>query len=314
MLSRYIVGRLVSVVPALLGALTLIFFIVHLIPGDPVAVLLGDNYTQAQYDLMKSRLGLDKPLPTQYVEYMGKVFSGNFGESFRTKRLVQEDIVSQFPFTLQLAIGALLVSIAIGIPAGLIAALYRNRLPDQISMVLSLIGICAPSFWLGVMLIVVFSLQLNLLPSIGAGGWDDPAKMIQHMILPSVTLGAAGSALLARITRSAMLEVLSRDYVRTARAKGLASSQVLFGHAFRNALVPVTTVLTLELGQLLAGSAITEIVFSRPGVGHLLIDAVLNRDYPQIQATLVFFILMVSLATLLGDLLYSLIDPRVRYE
>jgi peptide/nickel transport system permease protein len=314
MLVRYIAGRVLSLIPMLLGALTLIFFIVHLIPGDPVAVILGENYSQTAYDAMRERLGLDKPLLTQYVDYLGRVVSGNFGESFRTKRLVVDDIAAQFPFTIQLAIGALLVSILIGVPAGVIAAVNRNRLPDQVSMVISLVGVCAPGFWLGVMLIYVVSLQLNLLPSIGAAGLDEPGKMIQHMILPSITLGAAGAALLARITRSAMLEVLSQDYVRTARAKGLAGRSVLFGHAFRNALIPIATVLTLELGQLLAGSAIIEIVFSRPGVGHLLIDSVLNRDYPQIQATLVFFVLMVSFATLLGDVLYSLIDPRIRYD
>jgi ABC-type dipeptide/oligopeptide/nickel transport system permease component len=263
---------------------------------------------------MRQRLGLDRPLPVQYVEYLGRVATGNFGDSFRTKRQVADDIASQFPFTVQLAVGSLLVSILIGVPAGVVAAANRNRLPDQISMVISLIGGCAPGFWLGVMLILFFSLQLNLLPSLGAAGWDEPGKMLQTLVLPSLTLGAAGAALLARITRSALLEVLGQDYVRTARSKGLSGRAVLFGHAFRNALVPVTTVLTLELGQLLAGSAIIEIVFSRPGVGHLLIDAVLTRDYPVIQATLLFFVLMVSLATLLGDTLYSLIDPRIRYD
>jgi ABC-type dipeptide/oligopeptide/nickel transport system permease component len=314
MLGRYVAGRVVSMVPMLLGALTLIFSMVHLIPGDPVAVILGENYSQASYDAMRQRLGLDRPLPVQYVEYLGRVATGNFGDSFRTKRQVADDIASQFPFTVQLAVGSLLVSILIGVPAGVVAAANRNRLPDQISMVISLIGVCAPGFWLGVMLILFFSLQLNLLPSLGAAGWDEPGKMLQTLVLPSLTLGAAGAALLARITRSALLEVLGQDYVRTARSKGLSGRAVLFGHAFRNALVPVTTVLTLELGQLLAGSAIIEIVFSRPGVGHLLIDAVLTRDYPVIQATLLFFVLMVSLATLLGDTLYSLIDPRIRYD
>ena len=314
MLGRYVLGRLISMVPMLFGALTLIFFIVHLIPGDPVAQILGENYTPATYEAMKHRLGLDEPLLVQYRDYLGKVVSGNFGDSFRTRRSIADDIGSQFPFTVQLALGSLLVTILIGLPAGVVAAMYRNRLPDQLGMLLSLVGVCAPSFWLGVMLIYLFSLQLNILPSIGAAGPEDPAKMLQYLVLPSLTLGAGGAALLARITRSAMLEVLGQDYVRTARAKGLGAGTVLFGHAFRNALIPVTTVLTLELGQLLAGSAITEIVFSRPGVGHLLIDAVLNRDYPQIQATLVFFVLLVSLATLLADVLYSVFDPRIRYE
>ena len=314
MLGRYVLGRLISMVPMLFGALTLIFFIVHLIPGDPVAQILGENYTPATYEAMKHRLGLDEPLLVQYRDYLGKVVSGNFGDSFRTRRSIAEDIGSQFPFTVQLALGSLLVTILIGLPAGVVAAMYRNRLPDQLGMLLSLVGVCAPSFWLGVMLIYFFSLQLNILPSIGAAGPEDPARMLQYLVLPSLTLGAGGAALLARITRSAMLEVLGQDYVRTARAKGLGAGPVLFGHAFRNALIPVTTVLTLELGQLLAGSAITEIVFSRPGVGHLLIDAVLNRDYPQIQATLVFFVLLVSLATLLADVLYSVFDPRIRYD
>src|SRR3954447_1377667 len=179
MLGRYVAGRVVSLIPMLLGALTLIFSMVHLIPGDPVATILGENYTQASYDAMRQRLGLDRPLPVQYVDYLSHVVTGNFGDSFRTKRLVADDIASQFPFTVQLAIGSLLVSILIGIPAGVVAAANRNRWPDQISMVISLIGVCAPGFWLGVMLILFFSLQLDLLPSLGAAGWEDPVKMLQ---------------------------------------------------------------------------------------------------------------------------------------
>jgi glutathione transport system permease protein len=313
-LGRYLFRRMLALAPTLLGALTLIFMVVHLIPGDPVLVILGENYSQASYDTMRQRLGLDKPLLTQYANYLQEVATGNFGDSFRTKRSIAEDIAAQFPYTLQLAIASLLMSLVIGIPAGMIAALNRNRLPDQISTILSLFGICTPGFWLGVMLIYFFSVQLDLLPSIGAASIEDPKKMLQTLVLPSVTLGAAQAALVARISRSALLDVLGQDYIRTARAKGLSATTVVVRHALRNGLIPVVTVATLELGQLLAGSAIIEIVFSRPGLGHLLIDGVLNRDYPQVQATLVFFVLMVSLTSLLSDLLYPLIDPRVGYD
>jgi glutathione transport system permease protein len=313
-LGRYLLRRCLALVPTLVGALTLIFLVVHLIPGDPVLVILGDRFSQDAYDALRQRLGLDQPLLTQYFTYLGHIATGNFGDSFRTKRSIIEDIAAQFPYTLQLAVGALVISLAIGIPAGLIAALHRNRLPDQISTIVALIGVCTPGFWLGVMLIYIFSIQLNLFPSIGAAGFDDPGRMLQTLVLPALTLGAAQAALVARIARSSLLEVLGQDYVRTARAKGLSPTTVLLRHALRNGLIPVVTVATLELGQLLAGSAIVEIVFSRPGLGHLLIDAVLARDYPQVQATLVFFVLMVTLATLLGDVLYPLIDPRVGYD
>jgi ABC-type dipeptide/oligopeptide/nickel transport system permease component len=314
LLGRYLFRRVVALVPTLLGALTVIFMVVHLIPGDPVLVILGENFTQAAYDATQHRLGLDQPLLTQYVTYMGEIATGNFGDSFRTKRSIIDDIASQFPYTLELALASLLMSLVIGIPSGMIAALYRNRLPDQICTVFALLGVCTPGFWLGVMLIYFLSLQLDLLPSIGAASLDDPVKMIQTLILPSITLGAANAALIARISRSALLDVLGQDYIRTARAKGLSATKVVVRHALKNGLIPVVTVVTLELGQLLAGSAIIEIVFSRPGLGHLLIDAVLNRDYPQVQATLVFFVLMVSLTSLIGDLLYPLIDPRVGYD
>lgn len=314
MLGRYLLKRLLALIPTMLGALTLIFMVVHLIPGDPVLVILGENFTQERYDEVKRQLGLDKPLLVQYVDYLGEITTGDFGDSFRTRRSIIEDIATQFPYTLQLAIASLLISLVCGIPAGMIAALYRNRLPDQISTVIALLGVCMPGFWLGVMLIYFLSLQLDLFPSIGAASIDEPGRMLQTLVLPSLTLGVAQAALIARISRSALLEVLGQDYIRTARAKGLSGRTVLIRHALRNGLIPVVTVATLELGQLLAGSAIIEIVFSRPGLGHLLIDAVLTRDYPQVQATLVFFVLMVSLATMLGDLLYPLIDPRVRYD
>ena len=314
MIGRYLLRRALALVPTLLGALTLIFMVVHLIPGDPVLVVLGDRFSQEAYDEIQRRLGLDKPILVQYFNYLGEIVTGNFGDSFRTRRPIVDDIIAQFPYTLQLAIAALAISLAIGIPAGMLAALYRNRLPDQISTAIALLGVCAPGFWLGVMLIYFFSLQLNLFPSIGAANWNEPGRMLHTLFLPALTLGAAQAALIARISRSALLEVLGQDYIRTARAKGLAGKAVLFRHALRNGLIPVVTVATLELGQLLAGSAIIEIVFSRPGIGRLLIDSVLTRDYPQVQATLVFFVLMVSLATMLGDLLYPLIDPRVRYD
>jgi ABC-type dipeptide/oligopeptide/nickel transport system permease component len=284
---------------------------VHLIPGDPVAALLGDLFNQETYEVVQARLGLDKPLVAQYLTFMKNVASGHLGTSFRSDRPVLQIIVEQFPYTLQLAIAAMVLSVALGIPIGTLAAVHRGRPADYITMGVALLAVCVPSFVLGLGMLLLFSLKLGWFPTIGAGtGFVDT---LRSLTLPAVALGLRTAALLSRIARSSLLNVLNLDFVRTAHAKGVPRRLVLYRHALRNSLLPVITILGLNLGQLLAGTAIVEIVFSRPGIGKLLVDAVLSRDFPQIQGTMLVFLVNVTIVNTLVDVAYSLADPRIKY-
>ncbi len=284
---------------------------VHLIPGDPVAALLGDLFNQETYEVVQARLGLDKPLVAQYLTFMKNVASGHLGTSFRSDRPVLQIIVEQFPYTLQLAIAAMVLSVALGIPIGTLAAVHRGRPADYITMGVALLAVCVPSFVLGLGMLLLFSLKLGWFPTIGAGtGFVDT---LRSLTLPAVALGLRTAALLSRIARSSLLNVLNLDFVRTAHAKGVPRRLVLYRHALRNSLLPVITILGLNLGQLLAGTAIVEIVFSRPGIGKLLVDAVLSRDFPQIQGTMLVFLVNVTIVNTLVDVVYSLADPRIKY-
>ena len=284
---------------------------VHLIPGDPVAALLGDLFNQETYEAVQARLGLDRPLVAQYLTFMRNVASGQLGTSFRSDRPVLQIIVEQFPYTLQLAIGAMVLSVALGIPIGTLAAVHRGRPADYITMGVALLAVCVPSFVLGLGMLLLFSLKLGWFPTIGAGtGFVDT---LRSLTLPAVALGLRTAALLSRIARSSLLNVLNLDFVRTAHAKGVPRRLVLYRHALRNSLLPVITILGLNLGQLLAGTAIVEIVFSRPGIGKLLVDAVLSRDLPQIQGTMLIFLVNVTIVNTLVDVAYSLADPRIKY-
>lgn len=284
---------------------------VHLIPGDPVAALLGDLFNQETYEAVQARLGLDKPLVVQYLTFMKNVASGQLGTSFRSDRPVLQIIVEQFPYTLQLAIAAMVLSVALGIPIGTLAAVHRGRPADYITMGVALLAVCVPSFVLGLGMLLLFSLKLGWFPTIGAGtGFVDT---LRSLTLPAVALGLRTAALLSRIARSSLLNVLNLDFVRTAHAKGVPRRLVLYRHALRNSLLPVITILGLNLGQLLAGTAIVEIVFSRPGIGKLLVDAVLSRDFPQMQGTMLIFLVNVTIVNTLVDVAYSLADPRIKY-
>ncbi len=284
---------------------------VHLIPGDPVATLLGDLFTRETYQVVQSRLGLDKPLTTQYLTFMKNVASGNLGTSFRSDRPVAQIVAEQFPNTVQLAVAAMVLSAALGIPLGMLAAVHRGRPADYITMGAALLAVCVPSFVLGLGMLLLFSLKLGWFPTIGAGtGFADT---VRSLTLPASALGLRTAALLSRIARSSLLNVLNLDFIRTARAKGVPQRSVLYRHALRNSLLPVITILGLNLGQLLAGTAIVEIVFSRPGIGRLLVDAVLSRDFPQIQGTLLVFLVNVTIVNMLVDVAYSLADPRIKY-
>ncbi|MDR7432888.1 MAG: ABC transporter permease [Armatimonadota bacterium] len=284
-----------------------VFVAIRLIPGDPAQIMAGQAATEEVVRQIRQSLGLDQPLPVQYLYFLRNVVRGDLGRSLFNGAPVVEELGQRFPRTVRLALASIVVASLIGVPAGILAATRHLSWLDTLVMLVALVGVSMPVFWLGLNLILVFSVRLQWLPAFGYETW-------RHLLLPSVTLGAASAAIVARMTRSSMLEVLGQDYIRTARAKGLAERVVVNRHALRNALIPVVTVLGLQLGTLLSGAVLTETVFAWPGIGRLLVDAVLARDYPIIQgATLLIAATFVAL-NLAVDLLYGLLDPRIRYE
>jgi ABC-type dipeptide/oligopeptide/nickel transport system permease component len=303
---RYILRRLVLLVPLLFGVSILVFLTLRLVPGDPARLALGAEATEDQVQLMRRQWGLDQPLPVQYAYWIGHALQGDWGRSTVSRVPAGDEIALRLPATLRLAALSVLIASVLGIGFGVFAAVRHNTWLDRVSMLVALLGVCTPSFWLGLMLILVFSVQLGWLPSFGQGGVD-------HLILPSLTLGAAAAALIARVTRSSLLEVMSADYLRTARAKGLAEHLVITRHALRNALIPVLTLLGLEFGGLLAGAIVTETVFAYPGIGLLLVNSIANRDFPVVQPALLLFAVQFVLVNLLVDVLYAVVDPRITY-
>ncbi len=304
---RYISLRLIYAIPALWLIVTLVFLLAHIVPGDPVQQMLGEGARAQDLQQLRHDLGLDVPISKQYGHYLAGVIRGDLGESFRFREPVTRVVLEHYPATLELAIVALLVCTAIGIPAGLLAAERRGTSIDRAVGVFTLFGLSVPNFALGPVLILVFSVSLGWLPVSGRGG---PA----HLILPAITLGAALAAILTRMVRTSVIEELSSDYVRTARAKGLSPSAVLFRHAFRNALIPILTILGLQFGTLLAGAIVTETIFSWPGVGRLAVQAIGARDYPLLQGCILVIAVSYVLVNLLTDFVYALVDPRVRIE
>lgn len=303
---RYILRRIVLLIPLLFGVSVLIFVIIRLIPGDPARLALGAEATEDQVQLMRRQWGLDQPLPVQYAYWIGHALQGDWGRSTVSRVPASDEIGLRLPATLRLAACSVLIACALGVGFGVLAAVRHNTWLDRLSMVIALLGVCTPSFWLGLMLILVFSVQLGWLPSFGQGGLD-------HLLLPSLTLGAGAAALIARVTRSSLLEVMSADYLRTARAKGLAEHLVVGRHALRNALIPVVTLLGLEFGGLLAGAIVTETVFAYPGIGLLLVNSIGNRDFAVIQPALLLFAFQFVLVNLVVDILYAVVDPRITY-
>lgn len=306
-----ITERLLSVPLTVLGAITITFLILHLTPGDPAEIMLGDYATPERVQALRARLGLDQPLPVQYVTYLGAVARGDFGRSLATGENVIEEIMNVLPHTGALAVASILVSIIVGIPLGVMAAVNRNRFADYATMFASLFGISMPIFVFGFLMLFVFSYQLRWFPLIGVGDAGNFPDMLWHLVLPALVLGLSSAALIARSTRSSVLDVLSKDYLRTAHAKGLGANTVLWKHAFRNALIPVITILGIQLGILLGGTVVTEMVFSRQGIGKLLVDGILARDYPRVQGIVAIFALLVIVVNLITDFAYSVIDPRV---
>ncbi|MGC4943200.1 nickel ABC transporter permease [Kribbella sp. DT2] len=304
-MGAYVARRLFFSIFVLWGAVTIIFVVLRLVPGDPAYIMLGPDADQAQVDALRAQLGLDHSLAQQYATYLTNVVHLDFGQSFRLSTDSMTLVMQRVPATIQLASTALLLSLLIGLPLGVIAALKANTWIDRSISVFSLLGQSTPSFWLGIVMILVFARNLQVLPSSGSGTWA-------HLVLPTVTLALPFLAILVRLTRSGLLEVVHEGYVQTARAKGLAEGGVILVHALRNALIPIVTVVGLQFGALLGGTVIVETVFAWPGVGRLLIDSIGKRDYGVVQAAILLVATIFVLINLLVDLLYGFLDPRVR--
>jgi peptide/nickel transport system permease protein len=315
--TTYLIRRLLLMVPTLLGVSLIVFLFMRLIPGDIVLVLAGarGDVTPEQREMLQRNLGLDRPLAVQYVDWLGNAIRGDLGDSLKTSRAILPDIVSRLPVTIELAILAAIVGILIGIPAGVIAALKRGTRTELAAQTAGLVGLSVPDFWIGTLFLLVASRYFGWYPGARyVSIFDDPGKNLSIFILPALAVGIGLSASLMRITRSSLLDVMGSNYIVTARAKGLQPNAVLFGHAFRNALVPIVTIIGLQFGYLLGGVVIVETVFNLPGVGRFTIDAIADRDYPVVQAAVLLITLIVLLVNLAIDLLYAYIDPRIKYS
>jgi peptide/nickel transport system permease protein len=294
---------------------TVVFLMIHLIPGDPVSVMLGPDATAAQVDATRRALGLDRPIHEQLLLFYGRILRGDLGQSYFLDRPVVTALAERVEPTIVLTLSALLVAVIIGVPAGVVAAAHPGSWWDRVLMLGALLGVCIPGFWLGLNFIYIFAVRLGWLPAAGyTSVWVDPMATARYMVLPAVSLGISQSALIARISRSCMLEALQQDYIRTALAKGLSRRAVTYVHAFRNALVPVVTVVGITMAILISGAVVTEIVFNIPGLGRLIISAILRRDYPVVQGVVLVTAAAYVLINVAVDMLYAFIDPRIRYE
>lgn len=304
---RYLLRRIALTIPVLLGVATLVFSLIHLIPGDPAESMLGEGASPALVAELRTQLGLDRPLLEQYSRFMRGLVRGDLGTSIRTSQPVVAAILERVPATVELACAAMAVAIAIALPLGIIAAVRQGTFADYAAMTAALAGISIPNFWLGPMLAIVFSVSLGWLPVSGRGGWDS-------LVLPAISLGAALSAILARMTRASLLEELRELYVKAARARGASASRSILRHALRNSLIPLVTILGLQFGAVLTGSVITETIFAWPGVGRLLIQSISFRDYPLVQGCILLIAFTYVTVNLATDLVYGVLDPRIRYE
>ncbi|MBW1721087.1 MAG: ABC transporter permease [Deltaproteobacteria bacterium] len=306
-MSQYVVKRLISTIPVLIGISIMLFFMLRALPGDPAQVLAGQMATQEDIQLIRTQLGLDRPIYIQYATFFWRLIRFDLGRSARTQNPVILEIWARLPNTIILAVIAITLACLFGIPVGIISAVRPYSVLDYFVTAATLFGISMPVFWLGLMLVVVFSVLLHWLPAGGTGSW-------KHLILPSITLSAFVVAFIARMTRSSMLEVLSQDYTTTARSKGLKEKVVIIKHALKNALIPIITVVGLQFGMLLGGAVLTETVFAWPGLGRLIVDSILARDYPVIQGAILIFGLLYILVNLIVDVIYAFVDPRIRYD
>ncbi|NJL86209.1 MAG: ABC transporter permease [Leptolyngbyaceae cyanobacterium SM1_1_3] len=336
-MGRYILGRLLQLVPVLLGISLLVFAFLHLIPGDPAVTMLGDRATPDQVEVLRERMGLNEPLPLQYLAFLGNLLRFDLGTSIFTGVPIIEEIRLRWPATFELSVLSMLIALVLGIPIGVIAAVRKNSIVDNVAMSGSLLGVSMPVYWLGLLLIYLFAVNLQWLPPSGRIGVDvgysfKPitgffvfdaliqgdfkalSNILSHLLLPALTLSTIPLAILARITRSAMLEVLSQDYIRTARAKGVLEFWVIAKHALKNAMLPVITIVGLEFGTLLGGAILTETIFSWPGIGKWIYEGILLRDYPVVQGGVIFVAVVFVLVNLLVDISYAFLDPRIQYK
>lgn len=334
-MNSYIVKRLAILIPVLLGMTLIVFSIIHAIPGDPAETILGDKATEQSKQALREQLGLDKPWLQQYGTYLGELAQGDLGDSIRTRRSIAREMLPYLAATLELTVASMFFAVVVGMNAGIVSAWKRNSWFDYVSMVIALVGVSMPIFWLGLMEQWIFANKLHWLPSIGRMNSRDPVEavthlavidaiiggrmdqvwtVIKHLILPSIALGTIPMAVIARITRSSMLEVMDADYIRTARAKGLASFQVVYKHALKNAAIPVLTVIGLQTGSLLGGAVLTETIFAWPGIGRYIFEAISSRDYPVIQSGILIIAFLFVIINLIVDLLYAVLDRRIRYQ
>lgn len=304
---KYIVKKIILMLPVLIGMTVIVFLILHLAPGDPVDLIVGPNVTPEVIENIRNKLGLDQPLVVQYFKFLGNCLKGDLGTSILQQRPVLELIIERFPITLELSLTALVISFLIALPAGIIAAVRRNSYEDYLCMTGALVGMSMPTFWFGLILLYFFAYRLQWFPISGYGTW-------KHLVLPAFTMGLTDAAITARMVRSSMLEVLRQDYIRTARSKGLPERIVINSHALKNALIPIITLLGLRIGWVMGGSVILEIVFSRPGLGRLMVDSILARDYPVVQGAMIVLTSSIILGNILADVLYAVVDPRIKYN
>jgi peptide/nickel transport system permease protein len=311
---KYVARRLLLVIPILLGVTVIVSSLLYLTPGDPASVILGPNAREEAVQQLREKLDLDKPFVVRYLNWLWNALQGDLGRSWQRNEKVSDMLADRAPASLELALFAAIIGLGLSIPIGAIAAIYRNSIIDHVFMLFALFWIAMPSFWLAIVAILVFSLTLHLLPISGRGGPFWTLNGLRHLILPAFSMGIRQVAILSRLTRAKMLEVLGEDFIRTARSKGLSERIVIFRHAFRNALIPTITVFGLQIPALFGLSVVIETVFSWPGIGKLLVDAVLKRDFPLVQGIVVWYTVIVILINLVVDVLYVYIDPRIKYE
>lgn len=332
---NYIIKRLLALIPILIGVAVIVFLIVHLIPGDPAQTMLGERATDQALERLREQMGLNDPLPVQFWRYVKDLLRGDLGRSIMSNNPVKAELAQRFPATLELSFFAIIFAVVVGIPAGILASIHQNSWFDNLSMLIALMGVSMPIFWLGLMFIWLFAVELGWFPPssrIGVGLDFSPITnlyvidsiiqlnftalkdILRHLVLPAVALGTIPMAIIARMTRSSMLEVLRKDFIRTAYAKGLKSKIVIFKHALKNAMVPIITVVGLQFGDLLGGAVMTETIFSWPGLGKYLVDAIYARDFPIVQGGILFFAGVFVIVNLIVDLSYALVDPRIQYE
>lgn len=306
-MKTFLFRRLLILLPVLWGVITLVFSFIHIIPGDPVVAMLGEQASAADVQNLREQLKLNEPLHIQYFLYIKALLKGDLGISLITEEPVSHIILKHYPATIELALASILIALALSLPLGIISATHKNKPIDHVSRLLALLGLSMPNFWLGPMLIIIFSLKLNIFPVSGPGG-------LNHLILPAVTLGTAMAAFLTRMIRSSMLEELSKEYIRTARAKGLSKWRIIFKHALKNALIPVLTIIGLQFGILLTGAIITETIFSWPGIGRMTIQAIQQRNYPLVQGAILSISVTYIFINTITDIAYAWLNPRIRFQ